>query len=168
MSEENGAIQTLTHISDALAQESASAKAVRIDDPVSAIDSSLSDFVRDSFSQVQEDRKFKEAIKEAILTRLNEANVKDLMSFYRDVQSGEIGATSILVSPLANIETAKVQAEAEAGTYNSSSSAVMLEDKVFKKAGKDVLQGIVQLNQLLEALNAAKTVTAEVIEDKKA
>ena len=168
MSDTNRAVQTLNHISDAMsAVDSSAVAAVRIEDPVNAIESSLTDFVKDSFSQVQKDRDFKETIKEAIVARLSEFNAVQLANLYKDVQSGEIGATSVLVGPLAQIESARVAAEIE--THQLPGTQSFLDEKVFKKAGKDVLQGIVQLNQILEAMNTAKnSPIVDVTPEKKA
>jgi len=163
MSEQDSALSTLTHITKAVTQDSASVNAVRIEDPTSAIEVSLTEFAQDSFNQVREDRKFRDAVKDAILTRLSEANIKQLMDFYREVQEGETGATAILVNPITALQTAKVTAEIET---HQSPAFQHIEEKVIKNASKDVLQGIVQLNQILEAINANKVTPTTVVDEK--
>lgn len=168
MKTEDTDIQTLTLLNASISQNEPLAVATaRIEDPVLAIETSLLSFVRDSFAVVREDREFKEILRDTIVTRLGEANIHQLMSFYKDVQEGEIGATSALIGPLIGLQSAKVAAEADSHQFTSPAS--VSDDKLFKKASKDVLQGIVQLNQLLEAMNSTKpsnTVTAEIIETK--
>jgi hypothetical protein len=87
------------------------------------------------------------------------------MNFYTEIQRGETAATATLINPLAAIQQARVQAEVETHQFQTPAAAV--EDKLFKKGTKDILQGITQLNQLLEKIQGAQTVdpliTAEVI-----
>ena len=159
-------MQMLNQLSDSMGQESAAVTAVRIDDPVSSIESSLTEFVRDSFRHVQDNRDFESEIKEAILVRLGEANVKQLMDFYTQVQGGNTGAMSTIINPIMGIQAAKVHAEIE--THQLPGSSSYTDEKVYKTASKDVLQGIVQLNQILEAMhgNNALAAITEVVDDK--
>ena len=53
---DNKSLDTLKSINTALTKESAAAEVVKINDPVDAIESSLSDFVRHSFKCVEENR----------------------------------------------------------------------------------------------------------------
>jgi hypothetical protein len=161
-------IETLLDLNDALSVESAEVTAVRIDDPLDAIEDSLTAFVKDSFTYVQENRDFEAEIKDAIITRLAEADVAQLMDFYTKVQSGNTTASTSIMSPIMGIQAAKVQAEIETHTLPTAGGG-HLDDRVFKKASKDVLQGIVQLNQILEAMRANNTANAQevvVIDDK--
>lgn len=161
---ENTPIQALTHLNTALETDSVSADAVRIEDPIVAIESSLTDFVKDSFKHIQENRVFEAEVKEAILARLSEANIKQLMDFYGMVQGGNTGAMASLVNPVIGVQATRIQAAAENHTAMSGSAAYV-DEKLFKKASKDVLQGIVQLNQILDAIGS-RTVTAEVVDEK--
>lgn len=161
---EKTSIQTLSALSNSMDQESAAVTAVRIDDPISSIEGSLTEFVRDSFKHVQENRSFEAEIKDAILIRLGEANVKQLMDFYTQVQSGNTGAAQSIINPIMGIQAAKVAAEVEAHTLPGAN---FVDERVFKKASKDVLQGIVQLNQLLEAMHGNNSaLTPDVVDDK--
>jgi len=156
-------MQTLSALSESMDMESAAVTAVRIDDPISSIEGSLTEFVQDSFRHVQENRSFEAEIKDAILTRLGEAKINQLMDFYTQVQGGNTSATQSIINPIMGIQAAKVAAEVETHTLPGSPNYV--DERVFKKASKDVLQGIVQLNQLLESMHG-KSVELEVIDDK--
>jgi len=160
-------IETLLDLNDSLGTESSEVSAVRIEDPLDAIEDSLTRFVKDSFTHVQENRDFESEIKEAIITRLAEANVNQLMEFYTKVQMGNTSASTSIIAPIMGIKAAKVQAEIE--THTLPSAGGHLDERVFKKASKDVLQGIVQLNQILEAMHANNAANAQevvVVDDK--
>jgi hypothetical protein len=160
-------IQTLHQLSDAMDQESPSVTAVRIDDPVNSIESSVAEFTRDTYRHVQVGRTLQDEIGDEISIRKGEANIKQLMDFYIAVQNGNTMAGSSVLSPLLNIQAARVQAEVE--THQTPGSATFVDERVFKKASKDVLQGIVQLNQILEAMHgnaAAVANSVEVVDDK--
>jgi len=80
------------------------------------------------------------------------------------VQGGNTGAMASLVNPVIGVQATRIQAAAENHTAMSGSAAYV-DEKLFKKASKDVLQGIVQLNQILDAIGS-RTVTAEVVDEK--
>jgi hypothetical protein len=161
--DEKTPIEALSQLSEAMDQESAAVAAVRVDDPVRSIEGSLTKFVRDSFAHVRESRSLQEEIGNEISIRKSEVTVPQLMDFYVKIQSGNTSGAATLITPIMGVQAARVQAEVETHQLPSSSSAFI--EKAFKGANKDVLQGIVQLNQILEAMN---TKAAEiVIDDKK-
>ena len=158
---EQSPIDTLNQLSDAMDKESAAVAAVRVDDPVRSIEGSLSEFVQDSFAHVRNSRSLQEEIGEEISIRKSEVTVPQLMDFYIKIQGGNTGGASSLINPIMGIQAARVQAEVE--THQVPGSASFVDEKIFKKASKDVLQGIVQLNQILEAMHAKPI---EVTDDK--
>jgi hypothetical protein len=159
------AIDILEKLEGGMSQESAAVTTVRIDDPVYAVETALTEFVTDSMKEVKQNRDLKQELRDVIMSRVAEANVGQLMNFYTEIQRGETAATATLINPLAAIQQARVQAEVETHQFQTPAAAV--EDKLFKKGTKDILQGITQLNQLLEKIQGAQTVdpliTAEVI-----
>ena len=159
------AIDLLEKLEGNMSQESSAVTAVRIDDPVSAVESALTEFVQDSMNEVRNNHELKTQLRDVIMTRVNEANIKQLMDFYRDIQVAETSATSAIVNPLAAITQTRVHAEIETHQFQSPSAAV--EDRLFKKGTKDILQGITQLNQLLNKIQEAQTDLpyADVTED---
>jgi uncharacterized protein YqgV (UPF0045/DUF77 family) len=162
------AIDVLEKLEGGMSHDSASVVAVRIDDPITAVETSLSEFVTDSMNEVRENHELKAQLRAVITTRIAEANIKQLMDFYRDIQVTETAATATLINPLAGIQSAKIQAEIETHQYTGTSGGVV-EERLFKKGSKDILQGITQLNQLLSKIQEAQSdplVTAEIIKEK--
>ena len=165
------AIETLEKIEKKLTEGSSSVDAVRIDDPVAAVESSLSKFVTDSMDEVGKNRELKEQLRDAITIRLSEANISQLMNFYKDVQEGDTSATAALITPIAGLQAAKIQAELENQQYRPINADHQSDERLFKKGTKDVLQGITQLNQLLEKIQSVQqiidpAIRAEIVEDK--
>lgn len=160
-SEDKAPIDALSQLSEAMDQESAAVTAVRVDDPVRSIEGSLAEFVRDSFAHVRQSRALQEEIGDEISIRKSELTMPQLTDFYVKIQNGNTGAGGSLISPILGAHTARIQAEIE--THQISSGPDILDEKIFKKASKDVLQGIVQLNQILEAMHSK---AVEVVDDK--
>lgn len=164
-------LSTLEHIEKNLTETSSSVENVRIDDPVVAVEASLSKFVTDSMSEVGRNRDLKDQVRDAIMTRLSEANVSQLMNFYTNIQEADTAATSALINPIMGVQTARIQAEVENQNYRPVNADHQTDEKLFKKGTKDILQGIVQLNQLLEKIQGAQqlvepTIHAEIVQDK--
>lgn len=143
---DNKKLETLQKIGKALnKEESAAVENVKIDDPVDAIETSLSDFVRHSFKCVEDNRAFEKAVQETIQTRLPEANFAQLVKLLEVTNAGNAIDTANLINPFAQAAVAKQQAEAQA-----EASGQNLSQRVYNDASKDILQGLTALNQLLE------------------
>lgn len=140
---DNKSIETLQKLQKNLSkEESAAVENVRIDDPVDAIEESLSSFVRHSFKCVEENRAFEKTLQDTIQTRLPEANFSQLVKLLEVTQAGNAVDTANLINPFAQAAVARHQAAGSADTSVSQ--------QVYNSASKEILQGLTVLNQLLE------------------
>lgn len=151
----NKDIDTLNKLNQSLAKDSASADVVAITDPVNAIEESLSDFVKHSFKCVEKNRVFEQEVQATISNRLPEANFAQLIRLLEVTQAGNSVDTASLINPFAEASIARQKAEADA-----LASGGPVNNKIYEKASKDILQGLTALNQLLER-------TTDIVEDKK-
>ena len=147
-------LETLKKLQQSLSKDgSLSADAVRIDDPIDAIEDSLSDFVRHGFKCVEDSRAFEQMLQTSIQNRLPEATFAQLIKLLEVTQAGNAVDTSNLINPFAQAAVAKHQADAIAEREGKTTS-----QKVYDNASKEILQGLTALNQLLEtATNIAQT-----------
>lgn len=159
---DNKNLEALQKLQHSLSKEdSAAVENVRIDDPVDAIEESLSDFVRHSFKCVEENRAFEQTIQATIQTRLPEANFSQLIKLLEVTSAGNAIDTSNLINPFAQAAVAKHQADALAEKEGKSTS-----QKVYDSASKDILQGLTALNQLLETVSTTVTRASDEDEDE--
>jgi len=151
-------VETLKKIQQKLTkEESAAVENVQIDDPINAIEDSLSDFVQHSFKCVEENRTFEQSIQETIQTRLPEANFSQLIKLLEVTSQGNAVDTANLINPFAQAAVAKHEADAQAQRDGASTS-----QKVYDSANKEILQGLTALNQLLEtATSISKSDSSE-------
>jgi hypothetical protein len=157
---ENKDLATLEAIAAKLGAGSPAADVVRIDDPVSAIEDGLVDFVGHAFDRVKENHALENAINAQLLTRVSEANYGQLIELKGTVTQSNNDADSRLINPFAGAILAKQAAELADGPNGPA------DEIVYKKASKDVLQGLTALNQLLSVAtkiaSEPRQVTAEV------
>lgn len=157
---ENKNIDTLNSLDQKLGEESKAVLAAKMSSPMVAIEDSLSSFVQHSFECVKANRIFEKEIQDSLSSRLNEANVEQLIKIYGVVNSGNARETSNLITPFAEASIA-----ASAAKSNDTNQDILLH----KDADKDVLQGLTALNQLLAAVTdkANKAVTVAPKEVKE-
>lgn len=161
MSEENNDLQTLQQLTAALSSSSASVEGVKITDPLSAAEKTFAEFAQHSFKCVEGSLAFEAAVQDALMSRLAEADFKQLMNLYGMVQSGNTFRTEKLVMPFASIAVS--ERSREAAQHENTKP----QDTVYQNASKDVLQGIVQLSMVLERLtDANKPSKFKIIEDE--
>ena len=141
-------IETLEQLNHALgAAASPAVTAVRIEDPITSIEESLSLFVQNSLRCIEEQHSVERAIDAAITHRLPEANFGQLIEAKETYAKDRSEATGRIVTPL-------VSALMEERKYQEAHSGDLIgEDVIYKKANKDILQGLTALNQLLSVAN---------------
>lgn len=143
-------LSTLTQLSAALSEpESDSVRSVRIMDPLDAAEKSFSNFATHSFACVEKDLDFEEELKDVIRSRYAEASFKDITSFYNATHVNNTARMERLINPFASIAAATRAAEKEKGPSVATASTI-----VYDGANQDVLQGIVQLNMILQKMAA--------------
>ena len=156
-------LDTLNQLQIGLEQESSAVTAVRVDDPITAIEASLTDFVKDSFRHVEEHVSFEREVEDAIRTQLGVATVTQLMDYHISLRAQNVSEAASILHPVLGAHTAKAKAEIE--THQSPNSTA--DTRIFRGANKDVLQGIVQLNQILQAMQQTTPILVDDTETKK-
>lgn len=146
MTEEKTDLETLQQLTSALSAPDTAITSVKITDPLAAAEKTFAEFAQHSFKCVEGSLAFEAAVQDALMSRLAEADFKQLMNLYGMVQSGNTFRTEKLVMPFASIAVSERSIEAAQHEISKP------QDTVYQNASKDVLQGIVQLSMVLEKL----------------
>jgi hypothetical protein len=145
---ENKTIAKLEEMKNALDNsDSPIVQSVRIEDPIAAVETSLADFVHHSFTRLEESREFERDLEDTLRTRLPEANFDQVTALYGIVKASDVSMTDKLLAPF----TASSASHFAEGS-NPQTATQHAADTVYEKATKDVLQGLLQLNHVLDKI----------------
>ncbi len=148
-------IETLHDLNDALTSpDSPAVNAVKIVDPLDSLERSMGEFVSDSLALVTKRHSFEEELMESVRESLPEASFEQKATLLMEQQRANNDMHTRVVQPFAIIATEKAKARAEQGGVFGGDGASS-GDSTFKKAPKEILQGLTALNQLLEIAASA-------------
>jgi len=149
-------IEVLHDFHDSLsAPNSTEVNAVKIIDPLDAVEQSIGDFVSDSLKLVSKRHSFEEELQDSVREVLPEASFQQRADLYMDQQRINNDMTTRIIQPFSSIAVEKAKARVERGELGQGGGEGGSGDATFQKAPKEILQGLTALNQLLEIATAA-------------
>lgn len=138
--------------------ENSNIKSVK-DEPIAAVEDSLSVFVRDAFEATRSDFDFDTALQNEILSRLPSMNNSELLALFSTHNVNLNDKMSKVLAPTFGVITSRQQAEiatskmATASGQDGKINVTQNIQNVNKEVDPEVLQGLTQLGNLLNALN---------------
>ncbi len=136
-----------------------------ITNPAAEVEASLAGFLKHRLAKLQEATSFEDQIKDALLTRISEANFTQLIGLLEVVQKNNNLATEKILAPFIAQSGGKTVTETMRDTARGSSANA--SDRVYNEIDdKSVLQSLHALGQLLElAGGSAKTSSSSRSDD---
>ena len=141
----NKELDTLIELKNELSNDHQEVQEIKNEAPIVKMERSLSSFIDHSFQCVREKRQFEQEVMAKLSSRLNEANIPQLIHILEAIQSGTTNDTNALIAPFTDMFVAKQQLEAEKLKTEKPAA-----ERINDKADKDILQGLSALNQLLQ------------------
>ena len=130
----------------------------RIDNPVKAVEESLTSFIMSQFQKIENDNEFQNLIRLHLRQRLGEATFEQLMDLDDRIAKNNTFATTSILSMFKNDQSGKIITDHLKEETNLNSTAKELYDSA---NDKDMLQAVSYLNQVISKI---QSVEAEVKE----
>jgi hypothetical protein len=157
----NKEVDALIELNNELAKDHQDIQEIKNEAPIVKMEKSLSSFIDHSFQCVKEKRDFEQEVMNKLSSRLNEANIPQLIHILEAIQSGTTNDTNALIAPFTDMFVAKQQLEAEKLKTDKPAA-----ERINDKADKDILQGLSALNQLLQLVTEKSSKPDEDNEDE--
>lgn len=123
-------------------------------DPQKDIEDTLNDFLTNRLSKIQSNDDYILALKNHALTRISEFSPRDLIDMIDKAERNQIAATDSSMRPFIPQQDGLTILDRKQRSINGISQ---IEEQLFNKADKNVLQGMSELKLLLGALSTAET-----------
>lgn len=117
--------------------------------PHEDIETTLTEFLKTRLKKLESDQMFELAIKNNIMSRISEANIPQLINLLDLTQKNANSGTMTLLTPFISQAGEKTLLDRQ----KIVDAGQQTEEDLFKDAGKEVLQGLDQLKQLLTVID---------------
>jgi hypothetical protein len=144
-------LKEMKQIHDSLASADDDIPELRVKkfNPHEDIETTLTEFLKTRLKKLESDQMFELAIKNNLMTRISEANIPQLINLLDLTQKNANSGTMTLLTPFISQAGEKTLLDRHKIVEAGQAS----EEEMFNSAGKDVLQGLDQLKQLLTVID---------------
>lgn len=151
-------MEVLERIDDLSHKELSSVENSRIKSPITSVEESLAQFVRDTFEVTKKDFEFNQSLQEELCRRLPEMSNSELITLHSNSNVNNNDKVSKIINPTFGMITTKQQAEITAAKQQEREANVVVNTgmqtmaALNNDASKDVLQGMYALTNILQSI----------------
>lgn len=130
----------------------------RIKSPITSVEESLAQFVRDTFEVTKKDFEFNQSLQEELCRRLPEMSNSELITLHSNSNVNNNDKVSKIINPTFGMITTKQQAEITAAKQQEREANVVVNTgmqtmaALNNTASKEVLQGMAALTNMLQSI----------------